>query len=158
MANPLHHDPRPAPAGQGNDDRDLVAALYRAFSDGNPDLLDVILADDWQDIPLAPGQQPGRAGMKPLILAFSAAFSDLRITIVDTICQPGRVAVRAVISGTHTGPWFGVAPTGRPFQIAIHEFHAIADGRVTHTWHLEDWFGWLGQIGAWPVAAAEVGS
>ncbi|MEN2987191.1 ester cyclase [Tistrella sp. BH-R2-4] len=158
MAMSPHHQEQPGPQGLGADDRRVVELLYRAFSDGNPDLLDQAVATDWQDIPLAPHQQPGRAGMKPLILAFAAAFSDLRITILDMIGQPGRVAVRAVITGTHTGPWFGVAPTGRSFQIAIHEFHAIADGRLTHTWHLEDWFGWLGQVGAWPVASPEVGS
>lgn len=38
---------------------------------------------------------------------------------------------------------------GRSFTLALHEFHHIADGRLTHTWHLEDWFGWLNQIGAW---------
>ena len=117
MPNPLHHHEQPDPQGPGDDDRRAVEMLYRAFSDGDPDLLDQVVAEDWQDIPLAPHQQPGRAGMKPLILAFSAAFSDLRITILD-----------------------------------------LVGGRLTHTWHLEDWFGWLGQVGAWPVVSPEVGS
>lgn len=33
--------------------------------------------------------------------------------------------------------------------MALHEFHHVENGRLTHTWHLEDWFGWLHQIGAW---------
>lgn len=63
---------------------------------------------------------------------------------------PGRVAVRLEITGTHLGEWFGVAPTGRRFVLPLHEFHHIENGRLTHTWHLEDWFGWLNQVGAWP--------
>ena len=125
-----------------------IETLYRAFSEHNPDLLDEALTEDWQDIPLAPGQGPGREGMKPLIRAFSAAFPDARITIHEVIGAPGRAGVRAEISGTHKGEWFGVPPTGTRFTLPIHEFHHVRDGRVTHTWHLEDWFGWLHQVGA----------
>ena len=64
---------------------------------------------------------------------------------------PGRAAMRAEITGTHTGAWFGAAPTGKAFRMALHEFHCIGNGRLTHTWHLEDWFGWLCQAGAWPM-------
>jgi hypothetical protein len=37
-----------------------IENLYRAFNEQNPDLLDLALTSDWQDIPLGPGQQPGR--------------------------------------------------------------------------------------------------
>lgn len=131
-----------------------LEAFYRAF-EGMPELLDEAVAADWQDIPLAPGQASGREGMKPLIADFRAAFPDAKVTIHEIISAPGRAAVRAVISGTHEGEWFGIEPTGKTFQLAIHEFHHIANGRLTHTWHLEDWFGWLGQIGAWPATQQE---
>lgn len=130
------------------EDRVAVETLYRAFSEHNPDLLDQAVTADWQDIPLAPGQEPGRDGMKPLVRGFSAAFPDAKVTIHEIIGAPGRAGVRAEITGTHKGEWFGVAPTGRPFTLLIHEFHHIENGLVTHTWHMEDWFGWLRQMGA----------
>ena len=141
-------------SGLTAEERLALETLYRAFNEGNPDLLDEAIAADWQDIPLAPHQQPGREGAKPLIREIVAAFPDIKITVSEIIGAPGRAAVRAVITGTHKGEWFGIAPTGRPFEIAIHEFHAIAHGKVTHTWHLEDWFGWLLQVGAWPLQRA----
>ncbi|WP_207486006.1 ester cyclase [Arenibaculum pallidiluteum] len=140
--------------GVSPEERRAVETLYRAFSENDPDLLDEAVAADWQDIPLAPHQQPGRDGMKPLIREFAGAFQDLRITVHEIIGASGRAAVRAVITGRHTGQWFGIAPTGRAFRIPIHEFHHIAEGKVTRTWHLEDWFGWLSQVGAWPVRPA----
>lgn len=130
-----------------------IETLYRAFSEKNPDLLDQAVTPDWQDIPLVPGQGPGPEGLKPVIGAFIAAFPDIQITIKEIIGAPGRAAVRALITGTHKGEWFGVAPTNRQVSVAIHEFHHFADGRITHTWHLEDWFGMLNQVGAWPPAA-----
>jgi hypothetical protein len=45
------------------------------------------------------------------------------------------------MSGTHHGSIFEVAATGEHVSFHLHEFHAIKDGRVTTTWHMEDWFG-----------------
>lgn len=131
-----------------DENRRAVETLYRAFSEHDPDLLDEAVTADWQDIPLAPGQQPGREGMKPLIRGFSAAFPDATVTVHEIIGAPGRAGVRAEITGTHRSEWFGVALTGRGFSLPIHEFHHVEHGRVTHTWHMEDWFGWLHQMGA----------
>lgn len=136
--------------GLRQEDRLAVETLYRAFS-GRPDLLDEAVAEDWQDIPLAPGQAAGREGMKPLIAGFNAAFPDAEVTIHEMFEAPGRVGVRAEITGTHSGEWLGIPPTGRRFAMALHEFHYVENGRVTHTWHLEDWLGWMRQVGAVPA-------
>ena len=127
-----------------------VQTLYRAFSEQNPDLVDAVLAPEWDDIPLAPGQQPGPAGIKPIIRMLAAALPDVQITIHDTVQQPGKVAVRAEISGTHLGELFGIAPTGKKVSFRLHEFHTLAYGLVTTTWHMEDWFGLFQQLGQFP--------
>lgn len=140
------HDMLPH-GGLSPEDRTAVETFYRAFI-GKPELLDRAVTEDWQDIPLAPGSMPGRAGMKPLIAGFMAAFPDAAVTIHEIIGAPGRAGVRAEITATHSGEWFGIPATGKTFSLALHEFHHIENGRITHTWHLEDWFGWLNQIGA----------
>jgi predicted ester cyclase len=127
--------------------------FYRAFSDKNPNLLDEAVTPDWQDIPLAPGQGPGSEGMKLLMPMFFTAFPDLQIIIDEVIAQPDRAGVRARMTGTHQGEIFGLQPTGKPVSIALHELHHFEHDRITHTWHLEDWFGMLHQIGAWSSAA-----
>ena len=143
-----HSVSTPEVFGLSAQDRRAVEMLYRAFSEHDPSLLDQAVAPDWDDIPLAPHQHPGREGMKPLIEQFVAAFPDVRVKIHEIIGAPGRAAVRAEIVGTHGGEWFGVAPTGKRFTLPIHDFHHIQSGRVTRTWHLEDWFGWMNQVGA----------
>lgn len=131
-------------------ERIAVETLYRAFSEQNPDLVDAVLAPDWDDIPLAPGQEPGPAGFKPIIRSVVAAFPDVRITIHDMVQEPGKIGVRAEISGTHSGELFGIAPTGKKVSFRLHEFHTIALGVVTTTWHMEDWFGLFLQLGQFP--------
>jgi predicted ester cyclase len=131
-------------------ERIAVETLYRAFSEQNPDLVDTVLAPEWDDIPLAPGQGPGPEGIKPIIRSISAAFPDVHITVHDMVQEPGKIAVRAEISGTHLGELFGIAPTGKKVSFRLHEFHTVANGLVTTTWHMEDWFGLFLQLGQFP--------
>lgn len=131
-----------------NEDRLVIGTLYRAFNEGDPALLDGVLADDWQDAPLAPGQQPGRECLKPVMTALLDAFENLRFHPEEIIGEDGRAAVRLSVSGRHTGEWMGVGATGRQFTIAWHEFHHLHAGRITHTWHVEDWADWRRQINA----------
>lgn len=127
-----------------------IETLYRAFTDKNPHLLDLACTPDWHDIPLLPGQGPGPQGLKDLIPVFLKAFPDIRIDIHEIVGSTGRAGVRASIVGTHLGEIFGVPASGQVVDVPLHEFHHLKDGRITHTWHLEDWFGMLNRIGAWP--------
>ena len=129
-----------------------LETFYRAFSDKNPSLLDEAVTSDWQDIPLSPGQGPGPDGLKPMMQMLFTAFADLQIIVDDVIAQPDRAGVRARMVATHCGEIFGLQPTGKPVSVTLHEFHRFNHDRITHTWHLEDWFGMLHQIGAWPLA------
>src|SRR5207237_445449 len=78
------------------------------------------------------------------------AFSEQNPDLVDTVQAPGKIAVRAEISGTHLGELFGIAPTGKKVSFRLHEFHTLAHGLVTTTWHMEDWFGLFLQLGQFP--------
>ena len=132
----------------------LIGPLYEAFN-GKPELLDAVLTDDWDDIPLVPGQGPGRAGAKSLIEELNKAFSDVRFVVEEIIDARGNdgngtVGVRATMHGVHTGELFGIAPTGRKTQVRTHDFHQIADGRIVRTHRMEDWLSWFQQVGSWP--------
>lgn len=133
-------------------ERRVVEQLYDAFNVQNPDLLDTSVSADWQDIPLAPGQGPGPEGLKPIIHGFIAAFPDLHIAIHDLVQVPGKIAVRGEITGTHKGALFGIPATDKFVRFGIHEFHALDGGRITTTWHMEDWFGLFQQLGRFPAA------
>lgn len=145
--------PSPDLSQQLRAERIAVETLYRAFSEQNPDLVDAVLAPGWDDIPLAPGQASGPAGIKPIIRSMAAAFPDVHITVHDMVQEPGKIAVRAEISGTHLGELFGIAPTGKKVSFRLHEFHTVANGLLTTTWHMEDWFGLFLQLGQFPPQA-----
>ncbi|MCQ8230287.1 ester cyclase [Pantoea trifolii] len=133
-------------------ERKAVEMLYRAFSDKKPDLLDLAVTQDWNDIPLSPGQGPGPEGFKPLLASFIKAFPDINIIVHDMVQEPGKIAVRAEITGTHLGEFMGIAPTGRGISVRLHEFHLLDGERVTTTWHMEDWLAMFQQLGQFPPA------
>jgi predicted ester cyclase len=132
----------------------LIATFYEAAS-GQAGLLDAVITEDWDDIPLGPGQEPGRAGARTLIEGLSQVFSDLRFVVEEIIDARGEngngmVGVRAKMHGVHTGEFFGIVPTGRETEVRTHDFHEIVDGRIVRTHHMEDWLSWFQQVGSWP--------
>ena len=132
----------------------LIGTFYEAAS-GKTELLDAVITDDWDDIPRAPGQEPGRAGARSVIEGLSKVFSDLRLLVEEIIDARGddgngMVGVRVRMYGVHTGEFFGIAPTGRETEVRTHDFHEIVDGRIVRTHHMEDWVSWFQQVGSWP--------
>lgn len=135
--------------------RDAIERFYGALASRDFDMVDEALTHDWEDIPLAPGQAQGPAGIKPIFVMLVSAFPDLTVEIVDALADDDRAAVRVQCAGTHDGDLFGVAATGKPVRFALHEFHAFEGDRIRRTWHMEDLFGLFAQIGAWPAHAPE---
>ncbi len=124
-----------------------VRRFYEAMSSGNAGLADEVLAPDWEDIPLNPGQGPGREGYKQTIAYLRGVFPDLNITIEDIVVSGDRVAVRSVARGTHSGEILGVPATGRQVEFRAFDFHRLEGGQIFQSWHLEDYFGLLNQLG-----------
>jgi predicted ester cyclase len=127
---------------------ETVKLFYQAVSSNQPDLLDQVLAPDWQDAPLNPGQGPGRDGFKPLIGGFYKTIADLKVTNDDIIESGDKVVVRSTIEGTQAGDFAGFPSRGRPFKIMAIDIHQFNDGKVVKTWHIEDWLSGLFRMGA----------
>lgn len=134
-------------------EQNAIRSFYSVFSNRNYDLVDQVLAKNWEDIPLAPGQADGPEGYKQLVKDFSTAFPDITINIHEIFGTHERAGVRAEISFTHSNTFMGIAPTNKRVTIALHEFHYLKDNKIVKTWHLEDWLTMLIQTGAWPVNA-----
>jgi len=135
------------------EEQHTIRSFYSVFTNRNYDIVDRVLATNWEDIPLAPGQADGPEGYKQLVKDFSAAFPDITITIHEIFGTHERAGVRAEISFTHSNTFMGIAPTNKRVTIALHEFHHLKDNKIVKTWHLEDWLTMLIQTGAWPVNA-----
>ncbi len=130
----------------------LVKKFYIALDTKNKDLLDEVLAEDWVDVPLAPGQQLGRTGMKGAVDGYFNSFPDFNVMNQDVIAEGDKVVVRSTIRATQRGAFASVAPSNKPFTIMAIDIHQVCNGRVVQTWHVEDWLSGLFQMGALPPA------
>jgi steroid delta-isomerase-like uncharacterized protein len=128
-----------------------VRQFYKALNTGDGDLLDEILTDDWQDIPLPPGTGPGRENFKTQGLGWvHTVFPDFEATNEDIIVSAdgSKVAVRSVSRGTHRGEVLGIPATGKKVEFRAFDIHHLKDGKIIATWHLEDFLGVLQQLSA----------
>lgn len=124
-------------------EQDTIRKFYGAFNTRQPEILDEICSPGWKDIPLAPGQEEGPRGLQEIMRQLFTVCPDIRVVIHDIFGTHERAAVRASMEFTHINEMMGIPPTGRKVSVALHEFHYLKDGKLTHTWHLEDWFGLL---------------
>lgn len=105
-----------------------------AWNEGRLEVVDEALAPDAVDRHDLGGDD-FRGHLKGTITEFRRAFPDLRADVEDIVAEGDRVAMRVSLTGTHRGPLFGVAPTGKP--IGIQQFHFIQvndAGQCVHHW------------------------
>src|SRR5687767_8568939 len=76
----------------------------------------------------------GPEGLKPIVLAMRRAFPDLHYEIKDVIATKESVVIRVVMTGTHRGDLFGLAPTGCRVQVDQINIERIRDGRIVEHW------------------------
>jgi steroid delta-isomerase-like uncharacterized protein len=113
----------------------------------NLDALDEITTDD---IVHHAGTFPdgvGRDTVKGVLGALLTGFPDVHHTVDQVITQDDFVVIRWTAHGTHTGPFQGHAPTGKPVTWTGINIFRIACGRIAEEWSEVDGLGRLQQIG-----------
>ena len=131
------------------------AVVRRAFeevaNEGDMATVDEIIAPEYVRHDLAGGPDAaGPEGVKRLITGLRAAFPDIKTTIEDIFADGEKVVVRFSVRGTHSGPFMGVAPTGREATWRGVNIYRVSGGRIRETWQLADGLGILRQLGAAP--------
>lgn len=121
--------------------RQLVERFYQAFDLNRPELLAEALALDWQAVPPVPGNPGGLAGQQQTVAMLHSVFGNLSYKPVEIIESGDTIVARALLKGRHIGPFLGVPASQREINMQTIEIHRIAQGRITETVHIEDFFG-----------------
>jgi predicted ester cyclase len=69
-------------------------------------------------------------GVKAVCTAFRDYHWELQLLVVEE----DTIAARLLGQGTHTGPFSGIAPTGRRIRTQELVIYRIADGRIVQCW------------------------
>jgi steroid delta-isomerase-like uncharacterized protein len=89
----------------------------------------------------------GRDWFKKVMTNFRQAFPDSDIVVEDEIAEGDKVVVRWTFSGTHSGNFLGLAPTGKQVRWTGITIFTLLGGKITEERGEEDFLGFLRQIG-----------
>jgi predicted ester cyclase len=123
---------------------ELLHGIYEAINTGNLALLDKYVAPGYTE------HSEGFQGVEPFkqqIIAFRAAFPDLRVTIEDLLADGGRFASRTTVTGTHTGDLMGMPPTGKHISVEAIDIGRIQNGQAQERWGGLNMYALLTQLG-----------
>jgi predicted ester cyclase len=111
-----------------------------------------LFADDYVNHQVSAAAPPPAAGKAPkqATVEFFAArltgIPDLQVAVEAVVSSPEKVAASFVYTGTHGGPLFGVAPTGRRLRFSSCDIFALRNGLIVEHWGMGDIAGVLAQI------------
>ena len=80
-------------------------------------------------------------------LPLRAAFTDRSYRTERFICEDNWASCFGHIEATHSGPFMGIAPTGRRVTIPYMDFWRVEEGRIADNWVSVDFAHVLAQLG-----------
>ena len=96
------------------------------------------------------GDHYGPEGLRIVVADYRSAVPDLSVTVEDLVAQGNKVVYRFLLRGTHTGPFLGLPPTGRPVSAGGVAIERLAGGKLAESWVYLDALNLLRQLGAAP--------
>jgi predicted ester cyclase len=127
--------------------RDIARRWFTEGWAGDVGLADLIFDPAF----MGNGVEIGPQGPRRHVLSRLAGFPDLETDIEDLISSGDHVVIRLQWSGTHRGPYGGVAATGRHVELGAMVLWRFRDGKVVEDWTIQDWLSYLHQVGAIPA-------
>ncbi len=121
------------------------------YNQGNLAVVDELVSNDFvahisdQDI-------HGSSHMKQYVRQLRQAFPDLHVSIDDQVAEGDKVVTRWTATGTQSGVFQGIPPTGRRGTMSGIDIDYVIDGKTVECWSLADTLSLLQQLGVIPAA------
>jgi predicted ester cyclase len=121
----------------------LARRFLEAQAGGDLETLDELMALDFVDRSVLPGQGSSREDYKQSVVEMLAAFPNTSLTIESQIAEGDLVASRFTGRSVHSGTFLGVAPTGEETAYTAIHIHRIARGKIAEEWSESDFLSVL---------------
>ena len=113
----------------------LVRRFLEAHANGDLEALEEMLAPDFVNHNLLPGQEPDLQGYLRSFTQYHAAFSHTRYVIEKQMAEGDEVMTIFTASSTHDrGEWQGLVPAGKEFNALLILVHRIVEGMIAEEW------------------------
>lgn len=132
---------------QTNNERIIKRYFEEVWNNGKLDVLDEIISPEYiNHNPGIVNPPLGPEGLKPIVAAIRRAFPDLKYTIENMIVSDTQVAVHTTMHGTHTGDFFGIAPTNKTITVSQMQIERIVNNKIVEHWRVTDELTLLKQL------------
>jgi steroid delta-isomerase-like uncharacterized protein len=127
--------------------KDTVRRYQDAYNTANYEALAEVVAADVHTPNIASDMPSGLEGAIAVHKKTLLGMPDYLTTIEDLIAEGDKVVARVRITGTHTGDFWGVPPTGRQINLTAIYIVRIADGKIVEHWGEENGMKVFRQLG-----------
>jgi len=134
----------------------VIPRLFDMWNTCNLDLVEELYAADYvaDYRPYAPLRY-GHEAIRGMVQRAHVAFSDFHEELEELIAEGDKVVVRFTITGTQTGQWGPLPPTGKPVRFEEIVILRFVDGKVAEQRGLPDNLAALRQLGVVPTPRTE---
>ena len=112
----------------------LVRHFLEELAKGNFDVMDELLAPDFVDRSLLPGQGPTREDFKRSVAEIFDAFSIKNFAIEAQIAEGDTVVTKYIERSVIRGEFAGLPPTGTEEMFEGIYIHRVSDGKIVEEW------------------------
>lgn len=138
----------------------ILGKFAEAVTTGNFNLFKEAVSTDNVDHDPAPGQVPGPEGYRMFFSELRNGFPDLNVALETMVADDESIAFAYTLTGTQSGSYMGIAPTGKKVKIRGLQISKFKDGKMVERWGSSDELGMLQQLGvaALPARARSANS
>ncbi|MGA8742119.1 MAG: ester cyclase [Terracidiphilus sp.] len=131
----------------------IRAFMEEVLNQGRFERMNDLVKEDFVELDPFPGQQPGREGLKAVLMQMKSAFPDIHWVIQETISEGDKVVTRFTWSGTHRDTFLGIPATGKPVEVKGVVIDRLEAGKMADSRILMDTLGLMQQLGILPAPA-----
>jgi predicted ester cyclase len=129
------------------ENKEIVRRYQEIYNSNDLHRLDDVVAVDVLTPKIVPGLPSGLEGAKAVHRMAVAGMTDFHTEIQDLLGEGDKVVARVLITGIHTGDFFGIPATGKHVAFTGIYIARIANGKIVEHWGEEDGVSLLQQLG-----------
>jgi len=127
--------------------KQLVRRYQEIYNSNNLDELYEVIAFNVFMPKIMPNMPSGLEGAKQVHQTTLLGMPDFHTEIQDLFAEGDKVVARVLMTGTHTGNFYGIPATGKRVEFTGMFIARIENGKIVEHWGEEDSLSLLKQLG-----------
>lgn len=129
------------------ENKNIVRRYQEIYNSNNLDALGEVMSFDVLTPKIMPNMPSGLEGAKAVHEKTLIGMPDFHTEIQELIAEGDKVVARVLMTGTHTGNFYGIPATGKRVEFTGMYIARIENGKIVEHWGEEDSLSLLKQLG-----------